>query len=176
MVKSWINMHRAPLEYGNKVESFLAFAFSNAKGSKLIVYPCNTYKVGHNYCIIKDEVGHHSMFNGFCPYCKECVHHRGTISRPSCSLYYNKVHSTANTQLEISFGDTDTMEILNDLFSMHDNGRSDMFHHEQNIDEEDMGDLGDKGNKGNIFMVNEDTVYERLLEQVEQELYQGSKF
>jgi len=65
MEKCWIHMHRTSLEYRNVVESFLEFEFCNARGSKLIVCPCNKYKVGHNRCFTKEEVAHHLMFNGF---------------------------------------------------------------------------------------------------------------
>ena len=44
------------------------------------------------------------------------------------------------------------------------------------MDEEDNGELGNKGHEGNTSMVDKDHGYERLLEQVEQELYHGSKF
>jgi len=68
------------------------------------------------------------------------------------------------------------MGLLNDLFGMRDNGQSDMFHHEGDMDEEESGEIRNKGHKSDISLVHEDARYERSLEQVEQELYQGSKF
>ena len=82
------------------------------------------------------------MFNGFWPHYKEWVHDEEAISRPSCSLFYEKVHRNANAQLGSSFGDIDTIGILNNLFGTPDNGWSNMFHHEGDMDEEDSGELG----------------------------------
>jgi len=65
------------------------------------------------------------------------------------------------------------MGILSDIFGMRKSHESGMFYREVDVNEDDNGELGHEGDN---VMVNEDPRYERLLEQVEHEQYQGSKF
>ena len=177
-------MHRTSVEYRNGVESFLNYAFTNAGGSKLILCPCNKCKVGHNRYFTRDVVAHHLMFNGFWPDYKEWVHHEGLTFEPLSSFFPSKGQNANSSEVESGFGEIDTMRILNDLFGINnadiigDDSGVPIFHHDDVGDEECNGDLssGDQRiEQGVISTVDDDVVYERLLEQAEQELYEGSK-
>ena len=67
-----------------------------------------------------------------------------------------------------------TMGILNDILECAKIVR--VVHQEGDMDEEDIGELGNEGHGNDSSMVDKDVGYERLLEQVEQVLYQGSNF
>jgi len=63
------------------------------------------------------------------------------------------------------------MKILNDISEMRRNRGSGMFHQEGDMDKEDSGELGNDGHDSDSSMVDKDVGYEKLLEQVKQELF-----
>ena len=86
--KSSIDKDRRSAEYINRIQIFLDFTFANAKGSNMIVCPCNRCKLGPKCWFTRDDVAHHLMFNGFLPSYKEWVHHGESIVMPPFSGVY----------------------------------------------------------------------------------------
>jgi len=150
---------------------------ANARGSEVIDWPYNHYKVGRNCWFNRDEVEYHLMFYGFWPSYTKWVYYTELFFMQSTSISHDARHNDSGVDARL-VGNIDTNCLLNDIFGIYNEGnvenndayntwniRNPMF----GLDDE-LIDCATLNNEENC----EDAGYRRLLEQAEQELYPKS--
>ncbi|XP_077226322.1 uncharacterized protein LOC143859526 [Tasmannia lanceolata] len=154
MDRSWIQLPRNDLAYEERVSQFLNFAFTHGAHGGNIFCPCN--KCGNVRLVDREEVEGHLLWNGMLLGYSRWVNHGEGSSRAMSNNEYQAPHEPI-IQMH---------ELLNDI-----NPRSSHDHDNRPLDEE--GHSAD----ARLDELNEDAdKFFKLLQDVDQELYPGSKF
>ncbi|GMI85376.1 hypothetical protein HRI_002206900 [Hibiscus trionum] len=167
MDRSWMNLPRVSIEYRNGVQTFLDFAFTNASQEDMILCPCK--KCGNINWHIREVVHEHLIVCGFVRgYIKWIFHGEITPRRASSTSNSNDpLNSHRRSHRE------DDMEgMLRDAFNMHD-------YHQSVREDCDIGvnDSSEMGRNGCHEEPNrEATKFYNLLDEMNEQLYEGSKY
>ncbi|KAK5838305.1 hypothetical protein PVK06_007034 [Gossypium arboreum] len=174
MDKTWMNLSRVSNDYQNGVQTFLNFAFQNASQENMILCPCK--KCDNINWHFHEVVYEHQIVNGFIRgYKKWIFHGECTPSRTSSTINPTYPHSAYHQSVR-----EDDMEgMLRDVFNMHSHGLQSFpldFIASNNCN---LG--GNAFTETGISVLDEEpngeaAKFYTLLNEMNEELYEGSKF
>ncbi|KAK5772978.1 hypothetical protein PVK06_049280 [Gossypium arboreum] len=174
MDRTWMNFSRASNEYQNGVQSFLDFSFQNSSQENMILCPCK--KCGNIYWHYREVVYEHLIVDGFIRGYKKWNFH-GECTTSGASSTINPGYPYSGYHQHVREDDMEGM--MRDAFNM----RSESF---QSFPPNYVA-FDDYNISGNTFMEtrrsvpdeqpNEEAVkFYTLLGEMNEELYEGSKF
>ncbi|KAK5803541.1 hypothetical protein PVK06_031188 [Gossypium arboreum] len=174
MDRSWMKLSRVSNAYQNGVQTFLNFAFQNASQENMILCPCK--KCGNIYWHTREVVYEHLIVDGFIRGYKKWIF-RGECTSSGTSSTINPTYPDTDYHQYVRQDDMEGM--LRDAFNMHSHG-------EQSFPPDFIAS-DDCNIGGNVFAEtgtsapneepNEEAAkFYNLLNEMNEELYEGSKY
>ncbi|KAK5834545.1 hypothetical protein PVK06_018427 [Gossypium arboreum] len=174
MDRSWMKLSRVSNAYQNGVQTFLNFAFQNASQENMILCPCK--KCGNIYWHFREVVYEHLIVDGFIRGYKKWIFH-GECTSSGTSSTINPTYPDTDYHQYVRQDDMEDM--LRDAFNMRSHG-------EQSCPP-DFIISEDCNIGGNVFCEtgtsapneepNEEAAkFYNLLNEMNEELYEGSKY
>ncbi|KAG8503618.1 hypothetical protein CXB51_001607 [Gossypium anomalum] len=117
MDRSWMNLSRVSNAYRNGVQTFLNFAFQNARQENMILCPCK--RCGNINWHFREVVYEHLIVDGFIREYKKWIFHGECTSRGTSSTINPTNPDTAYHQY---VRQDDMKGMLRDAFNMHSHG------------------------------------------------------
>ncbi|KAK5840794.1 hypothetical protein PVK06_009698 [Gossypium arboreum] len=174
MDRSWMKLSRVSNAYRNGVQTFLNFAFQNASQENMILCPCK--KCGNINWHTREVVYEHLIVDGFIRGYKKWIFH-GERTSSGTSSTINPTYPDTDYHQYVRQDDMEGM--LRDAFNMHSHGEQSFPPDFIASDDCNIGEnvFGETGTNAPYEEPNEEaTKFYNLLNEMNEELYEGSKY
>ncbi|KAK5802332.1 hypothetical protein PVK06_029920 [Gossypium arboreum] len=174
MDRSWMNLLRVSNTYRNGVQTFLDFAFQNARQENMILCPCKKCgNINWHFCEVVYE---HLIVDGFIQGYKKWIFHGECTSSRTYSMINPTYLDTAYRQYDRQ---DDMKGMLRDAFNIHSHGEKSFPPDFIASDDCNIGGnvFCETGTSAHDEEPNEEAMkFYNLLNEMSEELYEGSKY